>query len=68
MTGLAQVNMNINEARRDDHPTGINDLIGLAVKFSRGSDFGNAAIGEQEIVWSIDVLGRIEKAAVFDGD
>jgi hypothetical protein len=57
--------MNVNKARTDDQAARVKDFGGCAFEFPGGRDFGNTAIGKEQIVGAVKALRRIEKMAVF---
>ena len=60
---LAQVNVQINESRRDDESPRVECFIGaLQVR----ADFGDAALAQQHVGDGIHVRCRINDAAVFN--
>ncbi len=69
LPGLAQVHVQIDEARRDDEPAGI-EFLGLVVDAALdlvGSrDFGNAAILQQNVHGRVDTSRRIDEVPTLD--
>ena len=66
LSGLTQVDVNINEAGRDDQSAGVEALVGLAAQLAGGSDFRDAAVLEQQIVLALKVLCGVDEETVAD--
>ena len=61
MTRFAEMDVDIDESWRNNHPTRVEVLIGLAAELPRGGDFGYVAVFEQKIVRAIQLLRRIDE-------
>jgi hypothetical protein len=66
LSGFAQMNVNINQSRRDDEPFGIESFVGFAAKFSGRCNLDHAAIFEQEIVFALKMLSGVDEETVAD--
>ena len=64
LTGLAQMDVNINESRCDNEALGVKGFIGLAAQLARRRDFSDASVFEQEIVFAFNVGRGVDEKAV----
>src|SRR6185437_5265523 len=62
---LAQVDVNIDQARRDDEASGVDRLCGLNVLQGAGFvDCGDSSITKQKVAGLVEAVGRIDHAAI----
>ncbi len=66
LAGLAQVNVNIDEARCDDESAGVEAFIGATAQLARRSHFRDTAVFEQEVVFPLELLGGVNEETVTD--
>src|ERR1700748_2437820 len=66
LSGLAQVNVNIDKTGRDDESFGVECFVSVAMKLACRSNFRDATIFEQKIVFAFDVRSWIDEETVFD--
>ena len=66
LSGLAQVDVQIDEAGSDDQAAGIEFLVGAAADFVGQSDLGDAAIAQKDVHGRVDLRRRIDQVAAFD--
>ena len=63
LPGLAQVNMQIDEAGSDDQPARVEFLVRGAANLARRRDLGHLPIAQQDVHGRIDLGGGIDKRA-----
>ena len=69
LAGLAQVDVNVDEAGRDGEAGGIEDFSAVGqLELAGSSDLGNAAVLEQNVFCGVDAGGGIDEVAVTNGD
>src|SRR5689334_430493 len=66
LAGLSQMDMNIDEAGRDDESAGVESVVGFSAQFAGGRDFNHATIFEQEIVLALKTLSGVDEETVAD--
>src|SRR5208282_4829657 len=66
LAGLAQVHMQIDEARRYRESTGIELLVRTTLDFVGRSNFGDPAILQQHVHGRVDARRRIDEVAALD--
>src|SRR5579864_3256747 len=64
LTGLAEMDMNIDEAGSDDEAASVERVVGFTAQFAGGSDLNHAAIFEQKIVLALKMLSGIDEETV----
>ena len=60
------MDVEIDESRRDDQATGVEDFIGAAADFVRGCDLSHVTIPQKHIHGRVDLCGWIDDAPAFD--
>ncbi len=66
LPGLAQVNVQVDEARSDDQATRIEFLVRSAANLARRRDLGHLAVAQQDVHGRIDLRGGVDETAAFD--
>ena len=66
LAGLAQVNMQVNEAGSDDQTARVEFSFGVTPDFVRRCNLGHLAIAQQEVHGAIDPGGRINDVTASD--
>jgi hypothetical protein len=66
LSGLAQVNMQVDESRSNDQTARIELLVGAAADLVGQSNLSNAAIAQQNIHGRVDLRRRIDHVAALD--
>ena len=66
LAGLAQVHVQIDEARGDDQSAGIELLVRAAFDLVGSGNFGDAAIFQQHVHGRVDASRRIDEMAALD--
>jgi hypothetical protein len=61
LSGLAQVNVNVDEAWSHDQPTGVEGFVALAAQLAGGGNLSDMPVFEQKIVLALELLGRIDQ-------
>jgi hypothetical protein len=59
LAGLTQMNMQIDQSRRDNAAARVESLVGLPVQFSRRRHGGHPAIAQQHVHVVINAAGRV---------
>ena len=69
LAGLAEMNVNVDEAGRDDQARGVEDFRAVfAFELAGGGDFGDATVFEKDVFGGVDACGGIDEMAVEEGE
>ncbi len=66
LSRLSQMNVRIDESRRDDQSLGVDAFAGLALQLSRRGQLDDAAILDQDVALRFQVLRRIDHCSAQD--
>ena len=66
LTGLTQMDVQVDETRRNDEAARVELFVGAAADFIRQSDLSHAAIPQEDVHGRVDLRPRIDQVAAFD--